>query len=120
MRINDWKTQLLSQAGKEILIRAILQAIPTYSMSIFLLPKDLCRELNLLMQNFWLGHKENERKIHWMSWENVRFAKSQGGMGFRNLICFNKALLAKQCWRLIQSSESLVGRIIKAKYYPQD
>lgn len=51
-RINDWKTQFLSQAGKEILIKAFLQAIPTCSMSIFLLPKVLCRELNSLMRNF--------------------------------------------------------------------
>jgi ribonuclease HI len=38
-------------------------------------------------------------------------------MGFRDLICFNKALLAKQCWRLLKSPDSLVARIIKAKYY---
>jgi len=31
---------------------------------------------------------------------------------------FNKALLAKQCWRLIQNPQSLVTRIVKAKYYP--
>lgn len=46
-------------------------------------------------------------------------AKSQGGMGFRDLLCFNKALFAKQCWRLIQSPESLACIIIKAKYYPR-
>jgi hypothetical protein len=39
--INDWKTKFLSQAGNEILIKAIVQAISPYSMSIFLLPKTL-------------------------------------------------------------------------------
>jgi hypothetical protein len=102
---------------KKILIKAVLQAIHTYSMSIFLLPKELCRELNSLIRNFWWGHKENEKNIDWISWEKMEAAKSQGGMGFWDLICFNKALLAKQCWRLIQSLESLAGRIIKAKYY---
>jgi hypothetical protein len=116
-RVSDWKTKFLSQAGKEILIKAVVQAIPTYSMSIFLLPKTLCKELNSLMQNFWWGHKENDKKIHWMSWEKMGFSKDQGGMGFRDLICFNKALLAKQWWRLLKDPESLTGQILKAKYF---
>ena len=66
-RLNDWKVKFLSQVGKEILIKAIVQAIPTYSMNVFLFPISLCKELNALMQHFCWGHKENSAKIHWMS-----------------------------------------------------
>jgi hypothetical protein len=118
-RVSDWKTKLLSQAGKEILLKAVVQAIPTYSMSIFLLPKDLCKDINKVMQKFWWGQKEEEKKIHWMKWEKMGLSKAQGGMGFRDLICFNKALLAKQSWRLVQNPESLAAKIIKAKYFHQ-
>jgi hypothetical protein len=52
-RLQDWKLKFLTQARKEILIKAVIQAIPTYSMSIFLLPKTLCIEINSLMQKFW-------------------------------------------------------------------
>jgi hypothetical protein len=38
-------------------------------------------------------------------------------MGFRDLTCFNKALLAKQCWRLIKNPHSLPAEIIKSKYF---
>lgn len=38
-------------------------------------------------------------------------------MGFRNLVCFNQALIAKQVWRLIAHPESLVSNIFKARYY---
>jgi hypothetical protein len=116
-RVTDWKTKFLSQAGKEVLIKAVVQAIPSYSMSMFLLPKELCKELNSMMQNFWWGHKENDKKIKWMSWERMGLSTAEGGMGFRDLTSFNKALLAKQCWRFTQSPDSLVGRIIRGKYY---
>jgi ribonuclease HI len=86
-------------------------------MSTFLLPKELCREINSTMQKFWWGHKENDRKIHWMSWKKMGKTKTNGGMGFRDIHSFNKALLAKQGWRLMQESSSLAGRILKAKYY---
>jgi hypothetical protein len=47
-------------------------------------------------------------------------SKDQGGLGFRDLIMFNKALLAKQMWRMMQNLESLVGLIMKAKYFPNN
>jgi hypothetical protein len=80
--LNNWKTKFLTQAGKEILIKAIAQAIPTYCMSVFLLPKALCREIQGMMQRFWWGHKENTSRIHWMSWERMGQSKAKGGLGF--------------------------------------
>jgi len=40
-RLHDWKNKSLSQAGKEILLKAVIQTILTYNMSIFLLPVGL-------------------------------------------------------------------------------
>lgn len=45
-------------------------------------------------------------------------AKASGDLGFQDLVIFNATLLAKQIWRLLQNSDSLSTRIIKAKYYP--
>lgn len=68
---------------------------------------------------FWWGHRENDSKIHWMSSDWMGFSKAQGGMRFWDLVMFIKALLTKQCWRLLQHLDSLATKIIKAKYFPQ-
>jgi hypothetical protein len=39
-------------------------------------------------------------------------------MGFRDMKLFNKVLLVRQAWCLIQFPESLCARLLKAKYFP--
>lgn len=58
-----------------------------------------------------------ERKMHWHRWEILCLPKSMGGMGFRDLKCFNQALLAKQGWRLVSSGPSLLHDVMKARYF---
>jgi ribonuclease HI len=115
-KLQDWKVKFLSQAGKEVLLKAVIQAIPTYSMSVFMLPRSLCLEINSLMSKFWWGHQDKTR-VHWMSWRRLGESKANGGMGFRDLEIFNQALLAKQAWRLWKSPDSFLSKIMKAKYY---
>jgi hypothetical protein len=45
-RLDGWKERLLSQAGREILLKAVIQSISAYSISVFFLPKTLCKKLN--------------------------------------------------------------------------
>ena len=90
---------MLSKVGKEVLIKAVAQAIPTYTMSYFKLPESLCEELKSMIRNFWWGQKKDERKIAWLNWERMCEPKMGGGLGFKQLKQFNLTLLAKQGWR---------------------
>ena len=47
------KEKFLSQAEKEMLLKAVVQAISTYTMSVFQLPKTLCKDINSMMSKFW-------------------------------------------------------------------
>ena len=51
-KIAGWKGKLLSTAGREIVIKAVAQATPMYTMNCFKLPESLCNELNVKMRNF--------------------------------------------------------------------
>ena len=52
-KINGWKEKFLSHGGREVLIKAVAQSIPTYTMSCFRLPDGLCNDLNNMFSNFW-------------------------------------------------------------------
>ncbi|KAM6559477.1 hypothetical protein CsatA_028716 [Cannabis sativa] len=118
-RINSWDGKFLSRAGKEILLKTVIQSLPTYAMSVFLIPLGICEDIEKLMASFWWKTSSSKgRGIIWMSWERMATPKLEGGMGFRHLHDFNIAMLAKQGWRLLCQPDSLVGKIFRAKYFP--
>ncbi|KMS98119.1 hypothetical protein BVRB_4g095640 [Beta vulgaris subsp. vulgaris] len=118
-KLQGWKEKLLSRAGKEVLLKAIIQSIPTYMMSLFAVPDCILNEINAMCSRFWWGARGTERKMHWVSWEKLCLPKSYGGMGFRDLKVFNQALLAKQGWRLLCDTNSLAHLVMKARYFPR-
>jgi hypothetical protein len=113
-RLVDWKLKFLSQVGKEILIKVVIQAILAYCMSLFLLPKALFSEINLQMHKFWWSQLGKDAGISWMSWGHMSCSKSACGMGFQDF----KSLLAKQSWRIWKILDNLVAQLMQAKYYP--
>ena len=116
-KIANWKGKLLSNAGHEILIKAVAQATPTYTMSCFKFRDSLCKELNSMTRNFLWGQKDKERKMAWISWEKLCIPKFESNMRFKDLKVVNFVLLAKQGWRLQQNPNSITYKILKAKYF---
>ena len=94
-KIQGWKEKVLSKAGKEILIKVVAQAIPTFAMSCFDLTKELCDEISAMICKFWWSQMDKENKLHWISCENLPKPKKDEGLGFRDLYSFNIAMMAK-------------------------
>ena len=110
------KIARVSQAGREVLLKAVVQAIPTFPMSCFKLPIGLCHDIEAMIRKFWWGQLRDRRKIHWKNWEMICKPKSKGGMGFRELGKFNKAMLAKQVWQLVHDTDSLFYMVFKVVF----
>ena len=68
---------LISRAGKEVLIKAVTQSIPTYSMGVFQLPGKLCDELDTMCAN-WGGEENTLEKL-----EFFNTIKERGWNGFQ-------------------------------------
>ncbi|KAH1098996.1 hypothetical protein J1N35_015917 [Gossypium stocksii] len=71
-----------------------------------------------IIANFWWQKGRGKKGIHWRSWKNMCLLKDYGSLGFQNFCQFNILLLAKQGWHLFSCPNSLLARVLKAKYFP--
>ncbi|KAG7583942.1 Ribonuclease H domain [Arabidopsis suecica] len=116
-RINGWSAKVLLKGGKEVMIKSVAAALPTYVMSCFRLPKSVTSKLTSAVAKFWWSSNGETRDLHWKAWDKLCRSKSDGGIGFRNVDDFNTALLAKQLLRLITVPDSLFAKVFKGRYY---
>ena len=52
-KLQGWKEKLLSQTGREVFLKAVVQAIPIFAMSCFKLPVGLCNDIEAMIRKFW-------------------------------------------------------------------
>ncbi|CAM8982876.1 unnamed protein product [Rhodiola kirilowii] len=115
-KTESWSSKNLSSGGKEILIKAVLQALPQFAMNCFILPEQIIKKMHSSIRNFWWSHSSSKKPMHWIKSQILCQDRSMGGLGFKDLNCINMAFLAKQAWRIYTQPDLLVSRIYKAKY----
>jgi hypothetical protein len=98
-RMASWKRMHLSKGGRVTLIKSTLANLPTYYMSLFPLSVSVANRIEKLQRDFLWGGLGDEFKYHLVSWSKVCSPVSVGGLGIRNLLMFNHALLGKWLWR---------------------
>lgn len=56
-KLKGWKEKLFFQSGREVLIKAVIQVLPTFAMSCFKVPTSLCHEIEVMIYKFWWGQR---------------------------------------------------------------
>lgn len=99
-KLASWKGALLSQAGKIQLLESSLQILHVYALSLFEISAKFADGIEKIQKSFlWLGVEERKR-ISLIARDKFCRPKKLGGLGLRNIKTIDKALLAKQIWRL--------------------
>ena len=89
-------------------------------MSFLVILKRVMTRLEKIQRDFLWGGGALVNKPHLLSWSVVCLDKVKGGLGFKNLSTFNKALLGKWSWRFVTEREPLWKRVIVGKYGQED
>jgi hypothetical protein len=54
-KFSSWAERYMSGGAKEVMIKSVAQAIPSYVMGVFKLPATLCDEMMQMIRYFWWG-----------------------------------------------------------------
>ncbi|KAH1074305.1 hypothetical protein J1N35_026633 [Gossypium stocksii] len=114
----SWTKKLLSYGGKEILIKAVLQSIPTYALSIFLASKGVTKDIQTKLSRTWWSGKEKGKFWSTLHWRSLCQPKRIGGINIRNMNLFYISLLGHQVWILINNKETLCFKVLSSRYFP--
>ena len=100
-------------AGRLILTKAVISAIPSYTMQECILPSRIHANLDTIRRNFLWGSTEDKKKLHMIGWNNVTKPKNRGVLGFHAAKERNTTLVAKLCWRMRGESGELWSKVLK-------
>jgi hypothetical protein len=115
-RLAGWKRSYLSKGGRLTLIKSTLSSLPTYFLSLFAVPSSVAHRIEKIQRDFLWGGIGQEFKYHLVNWRTICTPIQQGGLGLRQIIPFNQALLGKWLWRFANERNALWRQVIGCKY----
>ncbi|KAI8548067.1 hypothetical protein RHMOL_Rhmol07G0243600 [Rhododendron molle] len=115
-RLSVWRGRFNTSGERLTLLNSSLSSLPIYFMSLFKMPVAVAKVLEKIQRQFFWGDTMKKRKLHLVKWELITKKKEFGGLGVKNLMIQNLALLAKWWWRFYKDSDSLWVKVVKSKY----
>ena len=92
-KLSGWQRMYLSKGGRVTLIKSTLSSLPTYYLSLFPIPSSVALCIDKIQRDFLWGGIGEGKKFHLINWHQVCQPFKSGGLGFRNIRVFNRALL---------------------------
>lgn len=118
-KLQAWKSQTLSPAGRVVRIRSVLQALPVYYMATCKIPTGVLQKITALFRKFFWAKMDKSRYLAYVAWEKITNPILMGGLGLRSLELTNEALLMKSLWKLASGGQELWIDLVVAKYIPR-
>eukprot|EP00253_Pinus_taeda_P018004 PITA_18004 len=115
-RLDNWTFCALNLAARIVLLKAPIQAIPIYPLSVMEAPKGICNKLVEIYRKFLWGGPKQQNKWALCSWQSLTKPKEKGGLGLRDPWNLNQVLAAKLRWRWLQGGPDLWKEIRTVKY----
>eukprot|EP00253_Pinus_taeda_P015197 PITA_15197 len=116
-KLQSWGVYWLNLAGRTILIKAILSALPIYQFATTLAPASIHKHMELIIRSFLCqGGKQDTKKFSLVKWSKVILPLEKGGLGIRVPRLANMAMGFKLIWRILSERGAWWTEIIKRKY----
>eukprot|EP00253_Pinus_taeda_P015369 PITA_15369 len=117
-RCKHWTNRALNFAGRLVLTKAILQAIPQYMLSVLPAPKGILDQIRTIQRSFlWSGNSE-KRKWSLVAWKKLCRPKNRGGLNLVDPLVVNRVCGAKIWWKWILNTTLPWATLWKEKYRP--
>lgn len=111
-QLSGWNVSHLSMTGISILVQSVIQVIHTYAMQTSNLPSRIKARIDQACKKFIWSGAVNKQKVSLIFWNRICQQKIYGGLGFKNLVKINKALVMKVEWNLISKLTSFWSQVL--------
>lgn len=106
-KVEAWTCKFLSQAGRVQLIKVVLFGVQGYWSNFLFLPKSILKKIQSILAHFLWGASVNGPCQFKVAWKDCCYPKLEGGLGFKDLISWNKSAVLFQVWRIVTRADSL-------------
>lgn len=100
-RLPGWKTDFLTYPGRELLVKTVLTAMPTYFLTVFKFPRWAISRVDRFRRSFLWKGKDPQRVRGGqclVKWEKCTRPRKLGGLGIKDLDKFGRALRLRWLW----------------------
>jgi hypothetical protein len=111
-------SNMLSQAGKLIMVNLVISSLPTFMLSSMKLPITVIKQLDKFRKYcLWRGSDINSKKPPKAAWKLVCLPKEEGGLGVLDLTTHNEALLLKSLHKFYNKEDLPWVNLVWENYY---